>query len=95
MQWLELAHKVETALGEQLSLDETRDPEVNKVVRKIHARDERTRSQTTDETSAKREDLPWISIDPLRVSTEQHREVGTVHVGYQNVEAAGFGRDPH
>ena len=89
-QWLELAHKVKAALGEQLSLKGTSDPEVDKVVRKIHARDEQVRSQATDGTSARQESLPWILIDPLRVSTEQHREVGTVHVGYQMWKRLGL-----
>jgi hypothetical protein len=36
------------------------------------------------------ESVEQVSVDPKRVSTERHREVGTVHVGYQMWQRLGL-----
>ena len=93
-EWLRLARKVEAALSEQLSLGETKDPEVDKIVRKIRSRGQQGRRKTgktghADE-QGEQESVERISVDPKRVSTERHREVGTVHVGYQMWQRLGL-----
>jgi len=73
-QWLELARKVETALGGQRELVAAEDAEVAEVVERIRrGRPRRKRSDGTD----------LVSVHADRVSTEEHRTAGPVHVGVQ------------
>jgi transposase len=91
-EWLQLARRVEAALCQQLPLDETTDGEVDKIVRRIRSHDQQ--GQVAGRVAGKAEHeqaaLERISVDPEKVSTERHREVGTVHVGYQIWQRLGL-----
>jgi transposase len=103
--WLKLAHKLEHALagqGELLHGDVLpRDPELDGLVEKIRgrrrptlprrrpgARPEAVSAQSSASAAA---DDGTIAVDPRRVTTEQHREAGPVHVGYQFWNRLGLG----
>ncbi len=96
--WLKLAHKLEHALagqGELLHGDVLpRDPELDGLVEKIRgrrrppARPEAVSAQSPASAAA---DDGTIAVDPRRVTTEQHREAGPVHVGYQFWNRLGLG----
>jgi transposase len=89
-QWRALAHKIESALSGQGNLDQ--ESQVNQIVARVRggaiepttlAR-RRKRSLGSDSRSAGHEangELLTIHVD--RVDTEQHREVGPVHVGHE------------
>lgn len=73
-QWLELARKVEAALGGQLELVAADDADVTEVVERARrGRPRRQRSPAAD----------LISIHADRIRTEEHRTAGAVHVGVQ------------
>ncbi|MBI4688873.1 MAG: IS1634 family transposase, partial [Nitrospirae bacterium] len=69
-EWLKIAHKVENALIGQDEIFGEADAEVQEIVRKIKEK----RNKTSD-------DIVRVHAD--QVSTECHREAGTVHTGYQ------------
>lgn len=73
-QWLELARKVEAALGGQRELLAGDDAEVAKVVERVRrGRPRRQRHPAAD----------LISVHAAGVRTEEHRTAGPVHVGVQ------------
>ena len=74
-QWLTLAHKLGAALQGQLSLTPT-DPQVARLVEQVHCG--RTLSRT-----APRGPAPVETVAPDRVTIEEAREAGPVHVGHQ------------
>ena len=74
-QWLTLAHKLGAALQGQLSLPPT-DPQVARLVEQVHCG--RTLSRT-----APRGPAPVETVAPDRVTIEEAREAGPVHVGHQ------------
>jgi transposase len=84
-EWLKLARKIEDALVGQDDLLARDDDEVAEIVGRVRAR--RTRqAQAQAEPAIAPPRTPGgalIKVDPSRVSTEQHREAGPVHVGYQ------------
>ena len=90
-QWLELAHKLEHALAGQASLWDSaglpRDPELDGMVEKIRGRPpspaRRSAPPAPPPAAAPVTGGETVAVDPRRVSTEQHREAGPVHVGYQ------------
>jgi hypothetical protein len=73
-QWLELARKVEAALGGQQELLAAENAEVAKVV-------ERVRRRRPGREQTKAADL--IRVHTERIRTEEHRSAGPVHVGVQ------------
>jgi transposase len=74
-QWRQLAHKVHTALGEELAL-EPAHPSARSIAHKIQSRQARSSPRTgRDETV--------IAVDTSRVEVEDPREAGSVHVGHQ------------
>jgi hypothetical protein len=83
-EWLKLAHKVEQALAGQENLFEEQDPEVIDIVTKVRNRE--TKRATSEVPSD--EDLVTVHADG--VTTERHREGGTVHVGYEFWKRLGF-----
>lgn len=90
-EWLRLARRVEVALSEQLSLGETKDPEVDKIVRKIRSQRQQGCPQTGEADDPEEpESVERVSVDPRRVRTERHREVGSVHVGYPMWQRLGL-----
>jgi len=86
-QWLDLAHKLEHALAGQGSLWEgaglPRDSELDGMLEKIRSRRPSPGRRRTAPAAATVTEDEYVAVDPRRVSTEQHREAGPVHVGYQ------------
>jgi transposase len=89
-EWLKLAHKLEHALAGQGELLAgavlPRDPEVDGLVERIRGRRRppvRRSVAPAPLPVAATVDAGYIAVDPRRVSTEQHREAGPVHVGCQ------------
>jgi transposase len=104
--WLKLAHKLEHALAGQGELLHgevlPRDPEVDGLVEKIRgrrrppARPAAAPAPAPAVTAVAPAPSPAvaaadaIAVDPRRVTTEQHREAGPVHVGYQFWDRLGL-----
>ena len=78
-EWLSLARKIEDALLGQERLVDQADAEVAEIVR--HVREHREDAPQQPPRPASHGKL--ITVDPSRVTTEQHREAGPIHVGYQ------------
>jgi hypothetical protein len=73
-QWLELARKVEAALGGQRELLVAEEAEVAQVVARVgRGRPRRERGVAAD----------LVSVHAERIGTEDHRTAGPVHVGVQ------------
>ena len=94
-EWLKLARKLEHALAGQGELLEgtvlSRDPELDGLVEKVRGRRRTHRRAAPPAAAAKAaDDGETIAVDPRRVSTEQHREAGPVHVGYQFCNRLGL-----
>jgi transposase len=74
--WLDLAHRLEASLQGQRSLSSA-DAQMDTLVKKVrrgrraHAEESPTPAHAT------------IAVDPERVTVEEAREAGTVHVGHQ------------
>jgi transposase len=81
--WLDLAHRVQASLAGQLSLT-TPDTEVERVV----ARGRRGRKLPPAAASVHTAAL--LAIDTERVSLEEAREAGAVHVGHQIWQQLGL-----
>lgn len=77
-QWLTLAHKMESALKGQLSLDEP-DPRVEAMVGKIGA-----------SKKLKENEDSFALVNTDQVETEEPREAGSVHVGHQMWKRLGM-----
>jgi transposase len=91
-EWLKLARKIEDALVGQDDLLGGDDTEVAGIVARVRARQ-------TNETHAQAEPSAppprtqagaLIEVDPSRVTTEQHREAGPVHVAHQFWQRLGI-----
>lgn len=78
-EWLKLAHKVESALAGQVEIFDRDDSEVAQIVGKVRARE----AARSGSKAQKSRGPQQVAIDTDRVSTEEHREAGPVHVGYQ------------
>jgi transposase len=87
-EWARRAHKLAHAVAGQEDLFERSDPEADGVLEKAKAK----RAADTQRTAQ----MPGpgegghITVDPKRITTEYHREAGTVHVGYQFWERIGL-----
>jgi transposase len=80
-EWLKLVGKVEDALaGQERLYKETDDAEVSEIVKKVTARREKLQSTKNNKKPSSEEK---ISVYTDRVSMEQLRQAGPVHVGYQ------------
>jgi hypothetical protein len=75
-EWLSLARKIEDALLGQGRLVDPGDAEVDAILRQVRERRQKAPPQPAGGG-------PLITVDPSRVTTEQHREAGPVHVGFQ------------
>jgi transposase len=75
-EWLKLTRKIEDALLGQERLVDRGDAEVAAIVRQVRERRENAPLQPSGSAEL-------ITVDPSRVTTEQHREAGPIHVGYQ------------
>jgi transposase len=77
-EWLRLTRKIEDALLGQGRLVDQSDAEVAAIVRKVRERGDNAPPRPPLAGGG-----PLITVDPSRVTTEQHREAGPVHVGFQ------------
>jgi transposase len=77
-EWLRLTRKIEDALVGQNRLLDQNDPEADEIIRRVRNR-KNGRGAAAETTAA----AALVTLDPSRVTTEQHREAGPVHVGYQ------------
>ena len=80
-QWLALAHRLESALQGQLSLDSS-DPKLQTLLEK--ARRGRRRKAVRPESDT------LVTVDTDRIELEEAREAGPVHVGHQIWERLGL-----
>src|SRR5215469_12985283 len=76
-EWLSLTRRIEDALLGQERLVDQGDAEVAAIVDQVRERRENTRPPRPSDSAE------LITVDPSRVTTEQHREAGPIHVGYQ------------
>jgi transposase len=76
-EWLSLTRKIEDALLGQQRLVDQGDAEVAAIVDQVRERRENTAPPRPFGSAE------LITVDPSRVTTEQHREAGPIHVGYQ------------
>jgi transposase len=79
-EWLRLVHKVEEALAGQKPLFAHHGDEVSDIVEKIRKR----------QAGKPSEQQEVVAVLADEVSTEEHREAGAVHVGYQFWQRLGF-----
>lgn len=94
-EWLKLAHKIEDALVGQGDLLDGDEDEVTEIVRRVRARRGSERADAGPAPPSLRRRAgggALITVDPSRVTTEQHREAGPVHVGYQFWQRLGLDR---
>ena len=91
-EWLKLARKIEDALVGQDDLLGRDDTEVAEIVAGLRARrTNETHAQAEPSASSPRTQAgALIEVDPSRVTTEQHREAGPVHVGNQFWQRLGL-----
>src|SRR5215467_8946452 len=78
-EWAKRARKLEHAVGGQEDLLEPRDAEAERVLQKA-------KRNTIPQRTAIETELcggEHITIDPKLITTERHREAGTVHVRYE------------
>jgi transposase len=77
-QWLALARRIESALSGQLPLA-PEAAQVSALTERVRKQSARARGPRTQSSEAPR----LIAIDPMRVTVEEAREAGSVHVGHQ------------
>ena len=82
-QWLNLAHRLEASLQGQVSLTPA-DPQVEALAEKVR-QGRRTRLARDHATAG-----PALAVDTERVSVEEAREAGAVHVGHQLWQQLGL-----
>jgi transposase len=84
-QWRSLAHRLEASLQGQASLPSA-DPQVEALAEQVR----RGRKARTASTPARPEASAPLAIDPERVTVEEAREAGPVHVGHQMWQQLGL-----
>ena len=82
-EWARRARKLEHAVAGQEDLLERSDPEVDRVLKKAEAKHTAVAQRTAQMPGLGSDDGGHITVDPKLITTERHREAGTVHVGYQ------------
>ncbi len=82
-QWLNLAHRLQASLQGQVSLTSA-DPQVEALAEKVR-QGRRTRLAKDHATAG-----PALAVDTERVSVEEAREAGAVHVGHQLWQQLGL-----
>ena len=82
-QWLELAHKLSSALSGQADLlaSQAPDPELHELLAKVQSTRPASPSLPTSQPAPAAADLVAVHVDQVR--TEESREAGPVHAGYQ------------
>jgi transposase len=81
--WLDLAHRLAASLQGQRSLPPT-DVQIATLVKKAHRGRRAPAAESPTPASA------TIAVDPERVTVEEAREAGTVHVGHQVWQQLGL-----
>lgn len=81
--WLIIANKVETALAGQMTLEEINDPMVQEILEKIHESKKRSQRKKGLACHESDKDEEVIKVVTSKVTTEDNREAGPVHVGAQ------------
>jgi transposase len=89
-EWARRARKLEQAVAGQEDLLERSDPEVDRVLEKTKAKRLAGAQRTAQMPGPRSGEDGHITVDPKRITTEYHREAGTVHVGYQFWERIGL-----
>lgn len=82
-EWARRARKLGHAVAGQEDLLERSDPEVDRVLEKAKAKHAADAGRTAQLPGLGSDDGGHITVDPKLITTELHREAGTVHVGYQ------------
>ena len=82
-EWLKLAHKVESALIGQMDILEKEDQEVSDIVGKIRERKKLGKQESGADRPDKGHKDTLVGVRVDEVTTELHREAGSVHVGHQ------------
>jgi transposase len=82
-EWARRARKLEHAVTGQEDLLERSDPEVDRVLEKAKTKHAADAQSTAQMPRLGSDDGGHITVDPKLITTERHREAGTVHVGYQ------------
>jgi len=82
-EWARRARKLEHAVAGQEDLLERSDPEVDRVLEKAKAKHAADAQRTAQMPGLGSGDGGHITVDPKLITTERHREAGTVHGGYQ------------
>lgn len=77
-EWHELARKVEVALAPQSGLFPAHDPEVDSILRRVHAR-----AATPQHAGPSDPENEVVAVRTKEVRAERVRQGGPVHVGYQ------------
>lgn len=83
-QWVDLAHRLESALRGQLSL-EGEDESTRALVEKVRRGKRRKESGAAERAHA------WVRVDAERIELEDGREAGPVHAGHQMWRRLGLG----
>lgn len=78
-EWFILAHKVETALSGQITLEDNADPKIQEILEKIYARKKFKKKDIPSD----KPDEEVIKVVASKATTENNREAGPVHVGVQ------------
>jgi transposase len=84
-QWLDLAHRLEASLQGQVSLTPT-DPQIEALAEKAR----QARGARTEPPQARSAGRPALAVDTERVTMEEAREAGSVHVGHQMWQLLGL-----
>jgi transposase len=82
-EWARRARKLEHAVAGQEDLLERSDPDVDRVLEKAKAKHAADAQRTAQLPGLGSDDSGHITVDPKLITTELHREAGTVHVGYR------------
>src|SRR3990172_7644391 len=78
-EWLNLAYRIEVALVGQADLFEAPDAEVQEIVAKVRRRQQRPGSPRP---ARRKDDEDLVAVHTDRVTTEEAREAGPIHVGW-------------
>ena len=81
-EWLKLALKVEAKLSGQEPLFDEPDEEAEAIVRKVEE-ERAAKRKRAKEDPRRNGSSDLVAVHTDEVTTERHREAGSVHVGYQ------------
>jgi transposase len=88
-EWLKLARKVEARLSGQEPLFDEPDQEAEAIVRKVKE-EKAAKGKRAKEDRHRNRPRDLVTVHTDEVTTERHREAGSVHVGYQFWQRLGL-----